>query len=341
MQIIKLPFLGLTIMFLVSCIPQTISDSTTPTSVVSHEIAAIENIESIWNISNVNITRESFCPELSAGMGKVCYIGIFGEPQDYEDIVCLASNTGTFLWQEEAGITPNLIVTSVGIFMTYSRMASPSWLAKLDPQNGDLVWRNDLGSLNSVLFLSYINNQIQLYTDPDDHFWIIDPGGNLVKKVFIGRTFALMPDETYNNLTGINAYKTDTNKFLWEHNDRIELVPLFTQDKIFLRNGPMGGVAKALNRKTGKLLWSTPDIIISNLAYSPEKKLVYALRQNGDLIGIDENSGTENVIARFSSAPFIVNGGEFDAFEMAYDEEEHIIIVSLGDSRQLFAFKEK
>ena len=101
------------------------------------------------------------------------------------------------------------------------------------------------------------------------------------------------------------------------------------------------GSAYALDRATGKLLWKTEDIL-GNLAYSPEKQLVYALRNDGNLLAIDEKDGKESIVARFAPVPFIFNiDGSAQAYQLAYDQEEHILMVSLGDSHQLFAFEEK
>ncbi len=344
MKIIKSAVLGLFLVILIvlpDCMPPVPLSTSTSTRVKSHTVEKVENAEPVWNINKVYVLWQGFCPELSAAMGKVCYLGDYSEPQNYGNIICIGSNSGSVLWIGKSGITPGIIATNAGIFMTYSLPGGATWLAKLDPKNGDLLRRNNLGFLNSAVYLSFINNQIQLYTDPDGHFWVFDTEGNLVKKVADGEIFASMPDQTYKNLTGLNAFTTGTNNRLWEYSDFIDLVPLFTQDKIFLRNGVTGGEVKAFDRKTGKLLWSTADIIISNIAYSPEKKLVYGLRQDGDLVGINDISGREYVIVKFSSVPFIVDGSEANTYQIAYDEQEHIIVVSLGDSSQLFAFKEK
>jgi hypothetical protein len=64
------------------------------------------------------------------------------------------------------------------------------------------------------------------------------------------------------------------------------------------------------------------------------------LTLNGDVLAVDENNGEKNVVVHFSSTPFIINGGDIDAYQLAYDETENMLFVSLGDSRQLFAFKE-
>jgi outer membrane protein assembly factor BamB len=116
--------------------------------------------------------------------------------------------------------------------------------------------------------------------------------------------------------------------------------PVFTEDKIFLRNGAdFSGTAYALDRTSGELLWEIPNII-GNVAYSPDQQLVYALREDGDLLRIDENTGNTSAIASFSPGPFIFfDGINPCAYQLAYNEGEHTLVVYLGDSRQLFTFK--
>jgi hypothetical protein len=66
------------------------------------------------------------------------------------------------------------------------------------------------------------------------------------------------------------------------------------------------------------------------------------LREDGELLAIDENSGKESVIAKFSPAPFVYSDGVNDCgYQLSYDEKEHILVVYTGDSRQLFAFREQ
>jgi hypothetical protein len=63
------------------------------------------------------------------------------------------------------------------------------------------------------------------------------------------------------------------------------------------------------------------------------------LRAEGSLLAIDETTGEETVIATFSSGPFsFFDGVENCAYQLSYNNEEHILNVYLGDSRQLFAF---
>jgi outer membrane protein assembly factor BamB len=99
----------------------------------------------------------------------------------------------------------------------------------------------------------------------------------------------------------------------------------------------------ALDRETGELLWQISNIVYgSNVAYSPKIQVVYALRDNGDLLAINENTGESSTAAKFSSVPFLFNISENgESYELAYDQEQDILLVALGDSHQLYAFREE
>ena len=86
-------------------------------------------------------------------------------------------------------------------------------------------------------------------------------------------------------------------------------------------------------------MWEV-DGIIGSLAYSSKKHIVYMLTEDGDILSVDENTGEKSAVVHFSSTPFIINGENIYAYQLAYDESEDILFVSLGDSKQLFAFKE-
>jgi outer membrane protein assembly factor BamB len=120
------------------------------------------------------------------------------------------------------------------------------------------------------------------------------------------------------------------------------MAPLFTTTMVIVRTGQQSGSIFALSRKTGKLIWKIKDNIVSNVVYSPAKGIFYALTYNGELLAISETSGQVEIIANFSSVPFVLNGeGSVGSYQLAYDLNASVLFVSLGDSRQLFAFKEQ
>ena len=106
------------------------------------------------------------------------------------------------------------------------------------------------------------------------------------------------------------AEKTDTGELIWRISlDRqLRMAPLFTEDVIYLRSGGTMGSAYAVKSLTGDILWKTEDNIISNIAISPAKRLAYVLTRDGNLLGIDIDTGVITTLIEFSNGPFVLNG---------------------------------
>lgn len=336
---ITLVLLG-TLLGLISCLPSSmIYPTVTPVPPVTHRVDNLIGIEPIWTLDDVYIISNEQDITLDSLMGKTCFLGDLGKRGLYKNFICLQSQSGKILWSKQNGVQRTITVTPEGIFIAYS---SPAELKKFDLETGDLVWREKLDGPGSI-HLTYLNNQVQVTTSSPT-LWILDTDARLINKVKEGQKIVFLStrDETYVSLNGLQALKTGTNEVLWEHIDmqRLRQAPIFAEDKLFLRNGvDILGTAYALDHTNGTVLWEVSDII-GNLAYSPDGQLVYALHEDGDLVAIDVNTGKETVIATFSPGPFIFHDGiDPCAYQLAYDADERILVVYLGDGRQLFAFK--
>ena len=325
---------------MVGCLPSSMLYPTvTPIPPITHTVGNLTGIEPIWTLDDIYVIWNANDITLDAFMGKTCFLGDIGKRAFYKTFVCLESQSGQPLWTKENGIHDTIAMTTEGIFVAYGR---PATLQRFDLETGDLVGKRKLGGTGSI-HLTYSNNQVQVATTSSS-LWILDTNAQLIERIKKGqhRIFLSTPDETFINLKGLQVLKTGTSDVLWEHIDMRDLrqVPIFIEDKLFLRNGAdFSGTAYALNRTNGALLWETPNIV-GNLEYSPNKHLIYALQENGNLLTIDENTGMETVIATFSPGPFLFfNGVDASAYQLAYDDEENFLMVYLGDSSQLFAFR--
>ncbi len=298
----------------------------------------------LWSRDDVYVLENGKTLDTSMGIG--CFIGGLGTPTIYDQINCFNDETGEIAWQENKSANGGLLAsTPNGVLVADYGQSLWNHLTKYDLRSGDLIWRQYFLDTNPT-HLVFFNNQIQLITyKPGDNLWLLDTDGNILKKITRSDVFLITSDVTFTDETGIRARRTDTNEIIWEYTDmgRLPFNPVVTQDKIFVRSDIHLGIAYALNRKTGRLLWQVRDIVSnSNLALSPEKHRVYALRKDGDLLAIDENTGVIKVVARFSSPLFLANINRIEqTYELAYDQEQHILLVSLGDGHQLLAFREQ
>lgn len=304
--------------------------------IVKHEVKeSYDGIEQVWVIEDVFVLWNRLNITMDSAQGKVCYLGDISVEDKYNNVICIDNVTGKVLWQSASGRA--LVVSSDGVFVSFS---NPAGVRKYDINTGNLVWRKSLGGSGS-LFISFLNSQVQILGSTDV-LWVLDADGRLIKKENGRRIFFTTPEEIFVNLNGIKVYQPGSNDLLWEYIDfGLVQLPVLVPDKLFLRTEFAPGDAYALDRKTGKLLW-TAHGIISNVVYSPGKQVVYALRENGDLLAISEGNGEESVIARFTPSPFLYfDVNEDCGYQLAYDEEKHILMIYTGDSRQLFAIKEQ
>jgi len=330
-----------TLVGLVGCLPSgMIYPTVTPVPSINHMVDSLMGIKPLWVVEDVYILWNAYDITVDSLIGRTCFLGDLGKRGLYKNFICLENHSGRLLWSKPSGIHRTIAVTPEGIFITYS---SPGEVKKFDVKTGDLVWDKNLGGTGSIT-LTYLNNQIQVSTTNPETLLVLDMDAELIKRVRQGeqRIFLSTPNEIYVNLKGLQVLKADKSDVLWEHTDMQDLrqVPVFTEDKIFLRNGAdFSGTAYALDRRSGELLWEIPRIV-GNLAYSRDQQLIYALREDGDLLAVDENTGEENVIAMFSPNSFIFfDGIDNCAYQLVYNAEERMLVVYLGDSRQLFAFR--
>jgi outer membrane protein assembly factor BamB len=333
---------SITLYGMVSCLPSSaIYPTVTPGPPITHVANNLVGIKPIWTLDDIFISWNSHDITLDSLMGKTCFLGDMRERESYNTFICLESQDGKLLWSKQTGIQSTIDVTQEGVFVAYSGTGE---LRKFDLETGDLIARRKLGGAGS-LHLTYLNNQVQ-FTTSSPTLWILNSDLETIDRVKEGPwiIFLSTPEETFVNLKGLQVVRTGTDEVLWEFVDmqRLSQTPIFTENKLFLRNGAgFSGTAYALDRANGELIWEVPNIV-GNLAYSANKHLIYALREDGNLLTIDENTGKETVIATFvPNSLLFYDGVDTCAYQLAYDEEEDYLIVYLGDSKQLFAFQEE
>ena len=307
---------------------------------VSHDTVQMEKekVNLIWSKDNIYTVWSTFDSTIDASNNMICYLGGLDSSID-NDVVCMNSMNGEILWQKYSGIHDSIAVTSNAVFVIYS---SNTGVRRYD-SSGKIIWSKNLSGTGSN-YLYVIGDQLQILTVPE-RFWVLDFDGNEIKKISGDKVFISTSEGTFAESNGIQLLETNSGEVIWKYNnlhDVLEMAPLFIDTKILVRTGQESGSIYALDRKNGVFLWKTDNNIISNVVYSPSKKKIYALTRDGKLLAIDENDGKADTIAEFSSVPFVLNGeANVGSYQLAYDLNENILFVSLGDSSQLFAFKEQ
>jgi outer membrane protein assembly factor BamB len=306
----------------------------------NHALVQIEKekVNLIWSKNDIYTIWNTFDTTIDALNNRVCFLGGL-DYSTYSNIVCLSGNDGKVLWQDHSSNHESLAITPNAIFVIYSNSAG---IIKYDT-SGKVVWSKRLSGTGSD-YLYIVGEQLQVLTIPEK-FWVLDFDGNEINSIAGDKIFIGTSQGDFVESNGIKLVKTNSSEVIWQFqnlDDVLEMAPLFTETKVFVRTGQESGSIFTINRENGKLLWKTEDNIISNVVYSSANQAIYALTRDGNLLAINENNGFVDTIAKFSSVPFVLNGkSDVGSYQLTYDINENVLFVSLGDSRQLFAFKEE
>jgi outer membrane protein assembly factor BamB len=285
-----------------------------------------------WVLDDVYLLWNSHETTIDAALGIICFLGDIGQRTQYGSVNCIYSSTGNLSWRQPSRLHDSLNISPSGVIVAYQ---SPASVRSFDLNNGGVNWRKRLGG-NGLIYLDINDNQIQVLAYPE-FFWQLNFEGGIIDQFPRERLFAIRGNVKYRNLSGIQAKNSLTSEIIWEYWDPdLILSPLFTENQIILRSGYLGGNAYALDRKTGALLWSVSGAI-GNPVYSLNQNVVYVLCEDGSLKSVQIENGEQDIVGKFSPAPFVIGGVESYHYGLAYDAENDLLMVYLGDSRQLIA----
>ncbi len=309
---------------------------TLPSTARLHTAVGSSELALSWTQENVYTVWSTFDSTMDASHGQFCFLGGL-EPTMDNQLVCLDDTSGELLWRQFSGSHSSIVVTPDAVLVGYNGLAG---LRKYG-RSGRLVWSRQLQGTGSD-YLYVLDEQIQVLTIPE-RFWILDADGNVLNTIAGEKIFAVRRDQTFSELKGLRATDTSTGRVLWQFDgldDVLEMAPLFIGDKVFLRTGQEYGSIYALDSSTGKLLWRTGKEIVSNPVYSSSEHVVYALNRDGAVLAFGEENGSPVTQFHFSGGPLVLNGeAQVGSYQLAYDADTRILLIALGDSRQLFAFK--
>jgi outer membrane protein assembly factor BamB len=221
--------------------------------------------------------------------------------------------------------------------------AGKARVTNYNPQSGEPIWITRYNT-NSVFTLSVEGDSLSVSLNPDKFSQLNATTGENIKTLRTDDTIFLRTEQiTYIRkpyLNTLSAYETNTDNLIWDgvFDKEIFQPPVFTDDMIYVRTDKALGRIYALERETGKKLWRTDRVVVSNIAVS--KSTVFFLTQDGLLLEQDEQTGEIVSSVVFTNSPFLLAGDtEAGGYYVAYDEKTNHVFVVLGDSRQLFAFR--
>jgi outer membrane protein assembly factor BamB len=290
--------------------------------------------------------ENDFMPGMVASAGKVLMIGSMSNDKGVS-LICLDGLSGKVDWEsveprlDERGSLSAISAIPGELYVGYGGVPS---IKKLNISKGNVLWSQSLSG-RGLVYIFVIGNEAQISTTPEWFSKINAENGEVIEKVHGREIYISTSKITVAPIlrNEIQAEETATGKLIWRIalDRELTMAPLFTEDHIYLRSGRAMGSSYAVESSTGKILWKTDNNVVSNIAVSPAKKLAYVLTRDGEFLGIDIDTGVITTLIEFSNGPFALNGEEIvGGYELAYDQTTRSLFVLLGDSRQLFAFKE-
>jgi len=333
---------ALCILGLVRCNPYWVP---LPTPAVHHAPLKISGLSGIWSLPNIYAEQAYYMPKMVASAGKVILFGRMSNNEE-DRLICLDGSSGIVSWErgdpehKERGYLSAISATLSNLYIGYGGVPL---VKKLDLSTGGELWSQSLPG-RGLLYIFVIGDEVQIVTTLEWFTRLDADNGKVIEKVN-GRGILFSTQQiTFSPILSNNlqADDTTTGKLIWRVSmDReLRMAPIFTDDIVYLRSGETMGSVYALKSLTGDTLWKI-DNIVSNIAVSPAKKLAYVLTREGKLLGVDIDTGVSTTLIEFSNGPFTLNGEDIvGGYELAYDQTTGSLFILLGDSRQLFAFKE-
>jgi outer membrane protein assembly factor BamB len=206
---------------------------------------------------------------------------------------------------------------------------------------GTKAWSQPIPGSHSIQFLQVSEGLLSVYSSNIRFDLVRAEDGEVLQNRGLNDK---LPRFRFADLTFVaspwQALDTQTGKPLWtlELGEELTHTPVLSANRAYLRTERTIGRLLALDRSSGELIWQTGANVISNVAASETR--AYVLRQIGDLVGLDSQTGTPVMHIQFETRPFRLSyEGTLGGYHVAYDEDADVVIGALGDSYQLFAFK--
>lgn len=283
----------------------------------THKATDAKSFNLLWVRSNVFI-EESMYQGLATLNGKVIFIGSLTIEKG-SSLNALDIFTGEITWETETKPLYKLFIAGDGLYVEENGKGGN--VTKYDPDTGVLLWARDFWDSGGVMHIISYKEKLHVYLSPDKHKILNPKDGKSV--------FFLFPDEPpfiNSGICGI-AYQT----------------PVYVENTIYYRSNrsQLIGRVCAVDIITGNLIWSSGNDVISNVVIGDD--VAFVLVENGELKALNLLSGEpkNNIGVFFDTSPFSLYDAHSGSgsFFLAYDNENSVLLIYLGDSRQLFAFQ--
>ncbi|MFT3893708.1 MAG: PQQ-binding-like beta-propeller repeat protein [Anaerolineales bacterium] len=267
------------------------------------------SIPPLWMRDNIFIDPDEH--QMITANGKLIFIGNEDATRP-SCLIALDTISGTAEWNKYCGPSKiNLATSSSSVFV-----GEVGYVIAVNADTGERIWSTYLPFTRSVTKTLVINKT--LYVDT------------------VSKNLFLLDTETGNILNTI-SYEFDDVPIWSDKKMDLEIVG---NDMYFdkLPRLPGGeGKVSSIDKLSGTERWSV-NVSMSSRANASSLG-IFLLASDGWLLQLDPITGAKKQVVQFAPAPLKWSATRQYGYHVAVDAENRLLIVYLGDSAQLFAFR--
>jgi outer membrane protein assembly factor BamB len=333
-KLLKAITLFLPTMLIISCSAVAIEQ---PNSQSNHELESNTEFQEIWSRSDIFLGSNDRRSNIVSGSGTVALLGIRDTDNVGGSIFGMGTGDGEILWELPSAGGEDIATMNNILFRGTTGTA---YLQAYNIETGKLLWQTRLGWARSVLDIYPLEDKVFAFTINNELFKLNNDGEILssIKEDF--RSFLVQEDIIYTeDVLSIKAVNLTSNNELWKINlnARYTHAPIFDGGEIFLRTAVNPADIYSIDQMTGNVHWKKNYNVLSNLYITNNR--VYFLSSESDLIAIERETGNEILKIKFS--PLFNLNSTASGYFVTGDDVNNIVIVYLGDKKQIIGLKIK
>ena len=284
-----------------------------------HQVISSSNLDELWSLNDIYINDNPYKKYIDVVNRVVAIQGSTNINSAY-GLYAIDIMTGKLLWQVEQNAMATMVTIDKNFYLGES--GGGSKITSYDSQSGVMQWDKSFFFSSGIEDLVNYHNSLYAQVATSKHYWL-NPGSG---KSIYGVEMDSPPFFDYDGC-----------------GDKIQSPIYFNDSIVFYTKNVLDEQICSIDSTTGNLNWKQEYNIISNVIVT-DIGVVFLVKE-GSILSLDLKSGSENELTKitFSDLPFILSSThdqiQVGNYTVAYDNENHYLIVYLGDSRQLFAFR--
>lgn len=338
-------------MILYSVLTAMLRDTRPPT-IQHYVVSGNENFRELWQLNDAYTPAYGDSQALSANEEHIVFLGSFGQNTRESAIHVLDPSTGQIVTNiSVSSRTHALAFDEHAVYISIdssgkidsNALNGASQVVAYDIESGKRVWEQRIRGARGV-------SQLFAYGET-----VLVVGSTIAGKryqrldVFTGKVD--FSDDTYlpvfyngdiwymlkppSSVLAKNGYTTD---MLWEHvfdPRSVHTPPMITSGVIVGRTGQEIGQLYGIDSATGTIMWILEDGVYSNVVV--DRSIAYFITEYAELKAVNVKTGGTLAVLRFEPMTPQEQLTQHRIYNVAVSDD--IVVVYLGDSRQLFAFR--